>query len=78
MRSFGILRGIEWHFLKDVSGQPIGPILEGQAVEKELWLFDPARQHRQRMRTVPTKESNILSTDYRNLMLRRKYRASGG
>ena len=27
----GILCGLDWYFLTDVSGQPIGPIFKGQA-----------------------------------------------
>jgi hypothetical protein len=34
-RSFGILRSVEWYFHIDVSGQPIGPIIKGQAVQEE-------------------------------------------
>jgi len=32
MRSFDMLRSLEWYFITDVSGQPIGPIFRGQAV----------------------------------------------
>ena len=34
--SFGILRSVEWQFLTDVSGQPVGPIFKGQAVQEEF------------------------------------------
>jgi hypothetical protein len=30
LRSSGILRSLEWHFLADFSGQPIDPICKGQ------------------------------------------------
>jgi len=33
LRSFRILRSIEWYFLNDVSGQHIGPIFNGQVVQ---------------------------------------------
>jgi len=33
LRSFGILRSVEWYFLTDVSGQPIGPIFKSQIVQ---------------------------------------------
>jgi hypothetical protein len=29
VRSFEILRRVEWHFITDVSGQPIGPTFKG-------------------------------------------------
>jgi len=35
LRSFGILHSVEWQFATDVSGQPIGPIFKGQAVQEE-------------------------------------------
>ena len=35
LRSCGILRSVELHFLTDVSGQPIGPSLNGQAAQEE-------------------------------------------
>jgi hypothetical protein len=34
LRSFVILRSVEWQFLTDVSEQPIGPIFKGQAVQE--------------------------------------------
>jgi len=36
VRSFGILRGTEWQTFTDVSGQPIRPKFEGQAVQKNF------------------------------------------
>jgi len=35
MRSSEMLRSVDWQFVTDVSGQPIGPIFEGQAVPEE-------------------------------------------
>jgi hypothetical protein len=35
--SSGILRGVEWWFYTDVSGQPIGPIFKGQV---DFWRSD--------------------------------------
>jgi hypothetical protein len=33
--SFGILRSVEWPFRADVSGQPVGTIFKGQAVQDD-------------------------------------------
>ena len=33
LRSSGILRGVDWQLVTDVSVQPIGPIFKGQAVQ---------------------------------------------
>ena len=35
LRSLGILRIVGWQFRSDVSGQPIGPLSKGQAVQEE-------------------------------------------
>jgi hypothetical protein len=35
-RSSGLLHSVDWLLVTDVSGQPIGPIFEGQAVHKEF------------------------------------------
>jgi len=34
-RSSGMLSSVFWQLLTDVSGQPIGPILKGQAVQED-------------------------------------------
>ena len=31
---FGIELSVEWYFRIDISGQPIGPVFKGQAVQK--------------------------------------------
>jgi hypothetical protein len=38
MRSAAILRRVEWLFLTDVSGQPLGPILKGKKIQEESLL----------------------------------------
>jgi hypothetical protein len=42
LRSSGILRGVEWQSITDVSGQRIGPILNGQEIRDFLTLEDGA------------------------------------
>jgi len=39
LRSSGILRGVEWTLLTDVSGKHIGSIIKGQAV-RDCYLED--------------------------------------
>jgi hypothetical protein len=42
LRSSGMLRSIDWYLVTDVSGQPIGPIFRGQAVQDCIsvtWLI---------------------------------------
>ena len=42
LRSFGMLYGVHWYLVTDISGQPIAPIFNGQAVEAEfLRRLDP-------------------------------------
>ena len=31
-----MLRSVDWRFVTDVSGQPIGPIFFGEAVQEEI------------------------------------------
>jgi len=35
LRSSGILCNVDWLLVNDVSGQPVGPIFKGQAVQDE-------------------------------------------
>jgi len=37
LRSFGILRSVDWYFLTDVTGQPVGPNSKGQVVKEECY-----------------------------------------
>jgi len=39
MRCFGILRSVEWQFITDVSGQPIGVIFNGHPVLGMLYQW---------------------------------------
>jgi hypothetical protein len=36
LRSFGLLRSVDWLLVTNVSEQPIGPIVKGQAVQEEF------------------------------------------
>ena len=40
LRYFGILRSVELQFRSDVSGQPVGPIFKGQAVQDDYHYND--------------------------------------
>jgi len=35
-----MLRGADWQLFTDVSGQPIGPIFKGQAVQEDIFRLD--------------------------------------
>ena len=42
LRSSGMLYGVGWYLVTDISGQPIAPIFNGQAVQEEFFrLLDP-------------------------------------
>jgi hypothetical protein len=45
--SSAILRGMEWQFVTDISGQPISPIFEGQAIQEKC------REHLAALRKIP-------------------------
>jgi hypothetical protein len=46
LRSFGVLRSVEWFFRTDVSGQSVGPIVKGQAVHELFYFKTPTPTRR--------------------------------
>jgi len=46
LRSFGILRSVEWFFHTDVSGQSIGPIVKVKAVQELFYFKTPTHPTR--------------------------------
>jgi len=79
LRSFGILlRSVEWHFRTDVWGQPISPILNGQAVLDCSWTAWPLKMEtischalsvwkcHSTLRKIPKERRSHLSAEGRN------------
>ena len=65
MRSSGLLRSVEWQFLADVSGQPIGPIFKIKKSKMDREVF-PKRRYGITIRCVITqKGAGLTSTSRR-------------
>ena len=41
LRFSGMLRSVVWRLVSDISGQPIGPVFEGEAVQLVTRCFSP-------------------------------------
>jgi hypothetical protein len=58
-----MLSSVNWWIAADVSGQPIGPIFRGQAVQEDTMSQKSAINHQSTLSNIPQKSKDLIYTE---------------